>query len=874
MDNNIANRIKSWLPDILAILLFIIVSFAYFFPADTEGRMLNSQDNTAAFGSGQEANQYHQRTGERTRWTNSIFGGMPTYQMGPAYSSTDKLHVAERVYQLYLPDYVKYLFISLLGFFILLRAFNFKTWMAALGSILWAFSSYFLIIIAAGHMWKVMALAYIPPTIAGMVLAYRGKYLWGFLTTAFFAALQINANHPQMTYYFLFVVLLMFVAYAIDAVRKHTMARFCKATGVLAAAAIIGVCINISNLYHTYEYSKETMRSKSELVQTNKEDAANQTKSGLSRDYITQWSYGVGETWSLLVPNVKGGASVPMSENARAMKKADSQFTSIYQQVGQYWGEQPGTAGPVYVGAFVLMLFILGLFIVKGPMKWCLLAATLLSIVLSWGRNCMGFTDFFLDYVPMYDKFRAVSSILVIAEFTIPLLAMMALKELVDKPEILKGRLKFVYISAALTGGIAFLFGVMPHFFFDNYISSSETQMFGDAVQKGYIPSDMLGSILSNLTDMRTAIFTADCWRSFWIVVVGLLLILLFNVKKLKAPYFVGAVLVLCLVDLWDVDKRYLSDKMFVEPTQRITSLAKTPTDNQILTDASQRGLKDYRVLNFSTNTFNENNTSYWHKSVGGYHPAKLRRYQEMIEHHIAPEMGRVQKAVIAANGDLTKVRCDSLSPVLNMLNTAYYIFPISENATTAIPNPGANGNAWFVSDVRYVNNANEEIEGLNGINTRHTAIVDNTFKSKLSGAPSLSANDSSARATLTSYEPNDLRYEVTSDKGGVVVFAEIYYPEWTATLDGRPIDIARADYILRAIGVPAGKHQVEFKFDPVSLHKTEAAANVSLIILLLAVLLAVAEGIRQGRRGPKQTADDNAETEPATRNAKGGKRP
>ena len=381
------NLFKRILPDIVVIILFAVISFVYFFPAVTEGRVLSQHDAVAGIGAGEESKEYLERTGERTRWTNSIFGGMPTYQMAPSYNSTDMLKGMENLYHLYLPSYVWYVFVMLLGFYILMRAFDFSVWLASLGAIIWAFSSYFFIIIAAGHIWKFVTLAYIPPTIAGMVLVYRGKYLFGGLLTAIFVALQIVSNHVQMSYYFLFVMLFMAVAFGVSAYQKKELPRFFKATGVLVVAGVLGVCINLSNLYHTYEYSKETMRGKSELV---KPDTHNQTKGGLERDYITQWSYGIGETFSLLVPNVKGGASVPLAANEKAMEKANPMYGSIYNQLGQYWGEQPGTSGPVYVGAFVMFLFILGLFVVKGPMKWALLAATVLSVLLSWGKNFMG----------------------------------------------------------------------------------------------------------------------------------------------------------------------------------------------------------------------------------------------------------------------------------------------------------------------------------------------------------------------------------------------------------------------------------------------------------------------------------------------------
>ena len=406
------NTLKKCLPDILAVILFAVISFVYFMPADIDGRILFQHDSAAGRGISQELLEYKAKTGQTTRWTNSIFSGMPTYQLSPSYKSQDMLKGAEKVYQLGLPVCVVYVFVYLLGFYILLRAFNIRQYLAVLGSIIWAFSSYFFIIIAAGHMWKVMALAYMPPMIAGIVLAYRGKFLWGLILTAVFTAFEIDANHVQMTYYYLFIILAMVIAFLVIAIKQRRMADFLKATAVCAVGGLIGVALNLSNLYHTYEYAKDTMRGKSELV---KKNSANQTSSGLDRDYVTQWSYGIGETWTLLVPNTKGGASVPMSQNTTAMEKADPHYLQFYQQIGQYWGEQPGTSGPVYVGAFVLLLFVLSLFIVKGPMKWALLVCTVLSILLAWGRNFMPLTNFFLDYVPMYSKFRTVASILVIA---------------------------------------------------------------------------------------------------------------------------------------------------------------------------------------------------------------------------------------------------------------------------------------------------------------------------------------------------------------------------------------------------------------------------------------------------------------------------
>ena len=817
---------KKFLPDVVVVLVFAIISFAYFLVPVTQGKILFQHDASAGVGSAQELTEYQNRTGETTRWTNSIFGGMPTYQMSPSYQSTDGLSQVMNAYHLWLPDNVWFLFAYLLGFYILLRAFDFRQTLAALGSIMWAFSSYFLIIIAAGHLWKVMALAYLPPMIAGIVLDYRGRYLSGFIVTALFTAFEIKANHVQMTYYYLFIILFMVIAYLVKAVREKQLTGFMKSTGVVAAAAVIGIAINLSSLYHTWQYQKESMRGKSELV---KKDAANQTSSGLDRDYITQWSYGIDETLTLLVPDAKGGATVPLSKNATAMAKADPQIQSmipqLYDAIPQYFGTQPGTSGPVYVGAFVLFLFILGLFIVRGSMKWALLAATVLSVLLAWGHNFMGFTNFFLDYIPMYAKFRTVASILVIAEFTIPLLAALALKKIVDEPEVLTKQMKFVYISLALTAGVALLIALFPGMM-EPFVSDQERQMI-TSIQG--MDGNTANMILANIAAMRGAMVSADAWRSVIIILIGFALLFLYKMKKLRADYMVICMAVLCLVDMWQVDKRYLNDEMFVPKSERDMPQQPTAADLEINKDKSL----DYRVLNFASNTFNENETSYFHKSIGGYHPAKLRRYQEMIDAYIAPEMQAAMQAIAAKNGNMQEVAGAKVFPVLNMLNTKYFILPLQGGATMPLQNIYAQGNGWFVDKINYVADANAEYSGVGKIDVRHEAVADKKFEAALGQAK---ANDSTAIVKLDKYEPNNLQYTVNSKNGGVVVFSEIYYPGWTATIDGQPAELGRVNYILRAVSVKPGKHTVVLDFHPTSISTTETIAYIAIVILLLAI--------------------------------------
>lgn len=825
---------KKLLPDLIAILAFVLLSFAYFFPADIENRILFQHDTAAGAGAGQEVKEYYEQTGERSRWTNSLFGGMPMYQIAPSYDSTKSLQWVQKAYQLFLPDYVCLTFMLMLGFYILLRVFGIPVWLAGLGGIMWAFSSYFFILISAGHIWKFITLAYVPPTIAGIVLAYRGKLLWGGILTALFVALQITSNHVQMSYYFFFVILFFVGAYFEKAWRTKTLPQFFKASAVLIVAALVGIAANVSNLYHTYAYSKETMRGKSELVQTG--DAAKQTSSGLDRDYITQWSYGIDETLTLLVPNFKGGASAALSQSETAMSKANPMYSSLYGSLTQYFGTQPMTSGPVYVGAFVLFLFVLGCFIVKGPLKWALTGATFFSIVLSWGKNFMPLTDFFIDYVPLYNKFRAVSSILVIAEFTIPLLAIFALKRLLEEPEILKQEKKPLGISLLLTAGIALLLAIAPGSIGSGYVPAQEAQMLQNAVNQQMIPANELSGILANLGEMRAELVSSDALRSFIIIGIGCSLLWLYASGKLRSSLTIAGITILCLADMWGVNKRYLNDAQFVPHSIRTETFTKTNTDELILQDTSL----DYRVLNFATSTFDDNNTSYWHKSVGGYHPAKLRRYQEMIEHHISPEMQAAYKAIATAGGEMDSVDANKFR-VLNMLNTKYFIFPAGQQRQTVpILNPHAYGNAWFVNKVQYVNNANEEIDALDSIIPTETAVVDARFKDVLKGTTE-SYKDSLSSIRLTSYTPNRLTYETNNAQDGIAVFSEIYYPDgWHVTIDGQPAELARADYILRTMYVPAGQHTIEMRFDPTSLHVTEGIAYGALALLVIGIIVAV----------------------------------
>lgn len=864
---NFTSILKKAAPDAIIVLLFLIVSTVYFFTPMSEGLVLGGHDTVASVGLGQEQKEFRStHNGETSRWSNAIFSGMPTYQTAPSYGATDTVYALSEVYALgtgkWFPA-ISYLFLYLLGFYVLLRAFNFKPYLAALGSILWAFSSYFLIIIAAGHIWKVMTLAFIPPTIAGLVLCYRGKYLWGGAVTALFTAFQVVSNHLQMTYYFLFVMLLLVVAYFVDACIKKSLGKWAKATGVLIIAGILGVAANLPNIYHTYQYAQESMRGKAELTpQKQSGQQAQQATNGLDRDYITMWSYGIDETLTLLIPDYKGGGSSSIldREDVEDLKGYDD----FYQCAGQtqqalqqaniqayppgimlYWGDQPFTVGPVYVGAFVCFLFILGLFYVKGPIKWGLLAATLLSLLFAWGKNVPGITDFFIDHMPLYAKFRTVSSALVIAEFTIPLLAILCLYE-ISKNKRLFDLLHWkdatltkkigLPVALVLTLGFCLLVWIAPGVA-GSCISSSDMETFSMMRQAGF-PAELIGQYMAAITSMHHAILSADALRSAFVIILGILVLWAYASDKLRGDVCCATLAVICLVDMWQIDKRYLNNDSFTEETVRQETFTKTPADARILQDKSY-----YRVLNLSTggSPFNEtsNATSYYHHSIGGYHAAKLHRYQDLVDRQLNNEIQQLANAINNAEGDMTKVNADSVAPVLNMLNTKYLIF--GKQANQVVENPRANGNGWFVTNLSFVENADAEMAALSHLDTKHQAVADNKFKATLDGSPL-----DSGTVTLNAYDTNELKYTINSAKGGVVVFSEIYYPGWTVTIDGKPAEFGRVNYVLRALKVPAGKHQVVASFRPASVSTTNNVAYAALAVILLLFVFAIIYNVRK----------------------------
>lgn len=851
---------RALLPDVAAVVFFLLLSLAYFITPVSQGLVLNGHDSVASVGLGQEQMEHVERTGEVGRWTNAVFSGMPTYQISPSYGPSSTLSVMERVYALGTTGAVSYVFLYLIGFYILLRAFRCRPLLSAFGAVVWAFSSYFFIIIAAGHIWKVMTLAFIPPTVAGVVLCYRGRYWAGAVVTALFTALQVWANHLQMTYYFLFLMGFIVVAYGVDAVVRRKLPAFLRATSTLLVAGVLGVLVNLPNLYHTYAYSKESMRGKAELSpQPSAPGAAAAATSGLDRDYITQWSYGIGETMTLMIPDFKGGGSGSVFDvegiDSRPGYDRFYQGAGAVQQVLQesgvqmvppgfnrYWGDQPFTVGPVYAGAIVCLLFWLGVFYVRGPLKWALLAATVLSLLFSWGKNLMPVTDFFIDYLPLYSKFRTVSSALVVVEFCLPLLGILGLARILREPQCLRERPAGAGVAMGLTAGVCLLLWLFPGLAGD-CLSVEETS----AMQAlyGVLPPDVAAGYSSGITALRQSILRADALRSLLFILAGAGLIVLYVRGKLRDWLLCLALAALCLVDMWSVNKRYLNDESFSDPVQQLAGFDKTAADEEILRDKAL----SYRVLNLSGgNPFNEtsNQTSYWHKSIGGYHAAKLHRYQDLIDHRLMREISAYTQAVSAAAGVMDSVAGDTLFPTLNMLNMKYTIIGTGSQ-TLALANPYANGNGWFVSSLAFVKGADAEMAALDSLDTKRAAVADERFRTQLDGP----LGEGTVR--LTGYEMDELRYDISSPQGGLVVFSEIFYPGWTVTIDGQPAEFGRVNYVLRALRVPAGSHKVVATFRPASVALTERLGYAALAAILLG-LVALVVVRRRGGRGPKSS--------------------
>ena len=794
------NKKTLWIA--LCIVAFALITLLYFSPI-MQGKRLKQQDIEMYRGMSKEITDFKEATGEQSLWTNSMFGGMPAWNISVSQNSNLVSYVNKGL-ALGFPHPIGAVFISMLGFFILLLVLDCSVWISFIGALAYGFTSYLFIVIGAGHNSKAMAMAYMAPVIAGILLTYRGKYLWGAVLTAIALALEIRAGHLQITYYLLLIVVCIVIAELIETIIEKKYQHFLKASGILVGVAIIAILTSTTTLYANYEYGKETLRGAPVL----KSDVANQTK-GLDRDYVTQWSYGIGETWSLMIPNAKGGASGYIGSKNSALDKCDNRFRSTIAQQNAYWGDQPFTSGPVYVGAIVCFLFVLGLFVVKGKYKWVLLAATVLSILLSWGKNFMGFTDFFLDYIPGYNKFRSVSMTLVIAEVCMPLLGLLALAELFKNPENLKENKKYVYISLGITGGLCLLFYAMPQTFF-SFLSADEAYQFKQ-LQMGQ-DGAIYTTFANELEKVRTAIFKHDAIRSFLYIYIAAILILLSLSGKMNKNYMFVGLALLVAIDMFVIDKRYLNNDNFIEKSKADKPFVMSDIDKMILKDKNL----DYRVINLTVSTFNDASTSYFHKSIGGYHGAKLRRYQDIIDRYLSKQSSNYWK-------------------VLDMLNTKYVIYQ-KNNQKAVEMNPEAYGNAWIVGDIKWVATPNEEIDAIAGTDVKEVAVVNEEFKNLVGD---FKATPAEGIVKLVDYKPNELKYQFDSSKDELVVFSEIWTKNgWKMWIDGVESPLFRSDYILRSAIIPAGQHEIVMRYEPSIWRIGNAIQLITSLLILIGLVV------------------------------------
>lgn len=799
---------KTVLPHLTAIVLFLTIAIIYFSPI-FQGKKLLQSDIVHFQGISKEILDYRNNTGKEALWTNSLFGGMPAYQISVKYTA-NLIAYLDKIFTLGLPLPVNYIFLYFLGFYIFLLVMGVNPWLSIAGAIGFGLSSFFLIVIEAGHNSQAHAIGYLPFVLSGIYLTFRRKYLLGGIMTAVFLSLELYSNHPQITYYMVIIAVLFGISELIGSIRSRSFTPYLKSIGVILIAVTFAFMTNITSLWATYEYGKYTIRGKSELT-TEKENRT----SGLDKDYATNWSYGIGETMTLLIPNFYGGTYQKLSMNsemAKVLEQNNYQAREILkeQQWPMYWGSQPFTSGPVYVGAIIVFLFVLGLILVKGPMKWWLLVATVLSIMLAWGHNFMALTGFFLDYIPGYNKFRSVTMTLVIAEVTMPILGILALKELFNPERDRKKTFKALLLAFYITGGICLFFGIFPGMFLDFVGINDKTHGLPDFMLTALIPD-------------RRSMLVMDSFRSFAFITLTatLLWAILFN--KLKLAYGFPILIALILIDLFAVDKRYVNNDDFASKSKVEQPFEMTQADQQILQDKSM----DYRVLNLTVQDLTGDfNTSYFHKSLGGYHGAKLRRYQELMTYGIEPDVKELSKSQSTNN-----------TPVLNMMNTKYFIAAGQDRVPFAIPNRNALSNAWFVNSYKLADNPDAELNMIRHFNPRDEAIVDKSFSGDLKGyIPGRSPGDT---IKLDSYEPNDLVYSYKTNQNGLAVFSEIYYPKgWNAYVDGKLTGHFRVNYVLRAMVLPAGEHKVIFKFEPKVYFLGEKISFISSLILIALVVL------------------------------------
>jgi hypothetical protein len=808
---------------LIILLGFLALALAYMSPV-LDGKVLSQHDMTQFDGVKQELTEYQAETGESSQWTNSLFSGMPAFHVGPTGAKTTLFREMARVLRFGAgtTSPVIILFTYLFCFYILMLTLRLNPWLSAVGAIAFALSSYNLIILQPGHISKAYAIAFMAPVVAGILLTYRGKYIIGGLIFLLGLGIELYYNHLQITYYLVLLSIIIVVTKGIFAVIEKQMQKYLTASAVLLVAAFLALLPNISTLWVNYEISKQSIRGKPELTL----NSENQT-SGLDSDYALSWSYGKAETFSLMIPYMTGGKTGALGENKKAMEKVSPQLAETVGQQNQYWGAKASTSGDNYSGAIVVFFFVLGLFIIKGPMRWWIIISSLLSITLAWGNNFPGLSHFFLDHVPLYNKFRTVEMTLVIVCFNIPLLAFLAIDRIIKEPDLVLNNKKQLLMAFGLTGGLSLLFFLVPGLF--NFLTDREQQIFNQQLQGANAQyASQFRQFMNELESARIYIFRHDAFRSFVLISLAFGLTWFFANKKLKLAWFLGGIALLVTVDLWLIDHRYLNKDNFVSKRQHDNILATTPADEYILKDPD----KYYRVANLTVSLWQDGTTSYHHKSIGGYHGIKMRRYQDLIDVYLSQEL---QNIIGVLNAQPSPMQVDSVlaqQQVLNMLNTKYFILNPSSKP---LLNPHAMGNAWLVNDIRLVENADEEYLALGSTDLTRVAVVDKRFEDRVSD--DLRHDEVSGTVELTDYRPNHLTYKASLDQKSLVVFSDIYYEGgWHATIDGKSAPLLRADYILRALPVDAGEHSIElsFVFKPFEQGEKISLVGSWLVLLIL----------------------------------------
>ncbi|HKL35131.1 MAG TPA: YfhO family protein [Salegentibacter sp.] len=792
-------NLKKFLPHLLVLVGFVIVSLFYFSPV-LEGKKIFQSDIVQYIGMAKEQNDFRDQTGQEPYWTDSAFGGMPTFQLG-AYYPHNYVKKLDSVLR-FLPRPADYLFLYFIGFYILLLCLKLDFRLAFLGALAFGFSTYLIIILGVGHNAKAHAIAYMPMVLGGIILTFRQKFLWGFLLLSLAMALQIGANHFQMTYYLLLLVIVLGISYLIDAYRKNILPKFFKALGVMVVAVILAIGANATNLLATQEYTAHSTRGDTGL--TISPNGSDKPAAGLTYDYITEYSYGIMESLNLFVPRFMGGSNAEdigkdaeIYDSLLKLGASPVQAADFAENAPTYWGDQPYVGAPAYIGATVLFLFVFALYLVRGRLKWWIVGGSVLALILSWGKNFGFFTEFFIDFVPLYNKFRAVSSIQVIIELCVPVLAVFGLYKLFDPKIHKEAKVHALKWSGIIVGGIGLALLLFRSVLFD--FSGA-----GDSALIQQLGADFVRA----LKEDRKAIYTEDLIRSLIFSALTAAAIWLYIKKKITQNWLVPALALLILVDLISVDKRYVNNDDFVSARQMDRPFQPNAADQQILQDDGH-----YRVFDVSGSPFNTGRTSYFHNAIGGYHAAKPGRMQDLYDFYIS----------------------QNNMEILNMLNAKYFIVPSESGQPQAQQNPSAFGNAWFVDNIKWVESANEEILNLNEVDLQNTAVINSEFKSEVSEDFKATGN---AEIQLQSYQPNELIYKTNTSEPQFVVFSEMYYqPGWQAYLDGEKVEHVRANYVLRAMNIPAGEHTVTFRFEPEVVNTGSSIALASSIILVLIIL-------------------------------------